>query len=88
MIIDAGTQMIPAPTKGIKAKKAMNNPQNSGEEIPKIKKPIAMKIKKELTNISFFDCFNMNTAGHVKNDIHIKLKEYVPINDNICNEFK
>ena len=42
-----------------------------------------MKIKKELTNISFFDCFNMNTAGHVKNDIHIKLKEYVPITESI-----
>ena len=34
-------------------------------------------MNKEHTKISFFDLFNINTAGHVKNDMHIKLKEYV-----------
>ena len=41
---DAGTQISPVPKKGIKAKKAINKPQNKGEEIPKIKNPKAPKI--------------------------------------------
>ena len=33
--------------------------------------------------ISFFDFLKKNTAGIVKKDIQIKLKEYVPITDKI-----
>ena len=56
--------------------------------MPKNKKPIPIIMKKENAKISLLDLLKINKAGQVKKEIQIKLKEYVPITDNICIKLK
>ena len=39
------------------------------------------------TKISLLDLFKINIAGQVNKEMQIRLKEYVPIIDNICIKF-
>tara|TARA_B110001452_G_scaffold90368_1_gene74326 strand:+ start:884 stop:1156 length:273 start_codon:yes stop_codon:yes gene_type:complete len=48
---------------------------------------MAIIIKRENAKISLLDLFKINIAGQAKREMHIKLKEYVPIIDNICIKF-
>ena len=45
------------------------------------------KIKKEPKNKSLLEKKKKNNAGHVKKEIHNKLKEYVPITERICKKY-
>ena len=48
---------------------------------------ILTKIKKEPKNNSLLVFFKKNNAGHVKIEIHNRLKEYVPITERICKKY-
>jgi len=48
---------------------------------------MAIIIKRENAKISLLDLFKINIAGQVNKEMQIRLKEYVPIIDNICIKF-
>ena len=55
--------------------------------IQNIKKLTAIDTKKKNTKISLIDFLKINIAGQVNKERQIKLKEYVPIIDNICIKY-